>query len=147
MADKNKAENIARSFYPSIDTRNWSRFESIMTPNVNVTMRSPEREKQVIMTNLQVSKMWQEQFAMVYDKTNHVIRNLEVVDKIDFALVKVDIDSTHYLANENWTGIGTYIFTIKPIDGEYKITDLNYTLEIVDGDVELRDRMVAMRKY
>ena len=88
-------------------------------------------------------------FKQVYwgDRTNHVIKNIEAYDKHDSALVKVDIDSTHYLVDEKWTGIGTYIFTIKYIDGEYKITDLNYTLQIVDGDVALRDRMVAMRKY
>ena len=110
-------------------------------------MKSPEREKSMVMTNAGISKMWQDQFAMVYDRTEHVIMNLESVLEEDRVIVKTDIDSTHYLGKEQWTGIGTYIFTVKEIEGGYKITDLNYTLQIVDGDVGLRNSMVAKRKY
>ncbi len=147
MTDSKKAENTAVSFYEAIDTRNWRFFESLLADKVNVIMKSPEREKSVVMTNVEVSRMWQDQFAMVYDKTDHVIKNLESVPEDDGVIVKTDIDSTHYLGDEHWTGIGTYIFTVKDIDGIYKITGLNYTLQIVEGDVALRDRMVAKRKY
>ena len=147
MIDKNRAEQIARSFYEAIDSRDWNQFESIMTDQVNVAMRSPEREKKVVMTKEAVSTMWQEQFAMVYDKTCHVIKYVETILKDNKVYVKVDIDSTHYLGNENWTGIGTYVFVIQLVDDKYKITDLDYTLQIVIGDVAVRDRMVAQRKY
>ena len=147
MIDNKAAEQTAIHFFEAIDNRDWSMFESTMIDHVNITMKSPEREKNSIMTNEAISSMWQDQFAMVYDKTSHVIKNLEVVIKDEKAIVKVDIDSTHFLGDEHWTGIGTYIFTITAAFDKYKITDINYTLQIVDGDVELRDRMVAQRKY
>ena len=147
MIDINKAEKTAETFFKAIDSRDWALFESLMTDSVNVIMKSPEREKSVVMTNIEVSRMWQDQFAMVYDKTVHVIKNIESVIEGDGALVKTDIDSTHYLGTDSWTGIGTYIFTIKQFEDGYKITDLNYTLHIVDGDIDLRNRMVANRKY
>ena len=147
MINKNKAENIARDFFVAIDNRDWDKFESIMTEQVNITMKSPEREKESIMTNQAISAMWQDQFAMIYDRTCHVIKNLEGYVKDDKASIKVDIDSTHDLGNEKWTGIGTYIFTIQIIEDKYKITDLNYTLQIVTGDTSLRDKMVSQRKY
>ena len=118
-----------------------------MVDNVEVTMKSPEREKKLVMTKFEVSKMWQEQFAMIYDKTVHIIKNIESVLRDASVIVKTDIDSTHYLGDKNWTGIGTYLFTIKKFDNIYKITDLDYTLQIVTGDVALRDEMVAKRKY
>ena len=118
-----------------------------MIDKVNIAMRSPEREKKGVMTKQAISTMWQDQFAMVYDRTCHVIKNLEAAVKEDKVYVKTDIDSTHFLGDEKWTGIGTYIFIIQIVDDKYKITDLDYTLQIVTGDVGLRDRMVAQRKY
>ncbi len=142
-----KAENIARDFYGAIDCRDWNKFEAIMVDKVNIAMKSPEREKKGIMTKQAISAMWQEQFAMIYDRTCHVIKNIESALKEDKVYVKTDIDSTHFLGDEKWTGIGTYIFIIQVVDDKYKITDLDYTLQIVTGDVALRDRMVALRKY
>ena len=147
MINKNQAEQTARQFYEAIDNRNWTLFESTLADQVNIRMKSPEREKEIVMTKDEISKMWQEQFALVYDKTHHVIKNLESVIRIDEAIVKTDIDSTHYLSDKHWTGIGTYLFTIRILSGEYKITAINYTLQIVDGDSDLRDEMVAKRKY
>ena len=147
MNEDKKAERIAEIFFEAIDNRNWGLFESVMSETVNVEMKSPEREKSMVMTNAGISKMWQDQFAMVYDRTEHVIMNLESVLEEDRVIVKTDIDSTHYLGKEQWTGIGTYIFTVKEIDGSSKITDHNYTLQMVDGDVGLRNSMIAKRKY
>ena len=84
--------------------------------------------------------------AIPYDKTLHILKNLEVISKDGKAIAKVDIDSTHILCNEKWIGIGTYIFIMKSLDGHYKITDLDYTLQIIDGDIDLRNRMLALRK-
>lgn len=146
MVDKATAEKIARSFYRAIDARDWNLFESDMTDEVNITMKSPEREKSSVMTKDQIMAMWRDWFALPYDKTLHVIKNLEVFLTDDRAEVKVDIDSTHFLGDEKWTGVGTYIFVIKEVDGKARITDLNYTLEIITGDVALRTRMLALRK-
>ena len=146
MVDKATAEKIARGFYRAIDARDWNLFESDMTDEVNITMKSPEREKSSVMTKDQIMAMWRDWFALPYDKTLHVIKNLEVFLTDDKAEVKVDIDSTHFLGDEKWTGVGTYIFVIKEVDGKARITDLNYTLEIITGDVALRTRMLALRK-
>ena len=144
--DKKNAEQIATRFFEAIDNRDWKMFESTMIDRLDIHMKSPEGERKNIETREEISTMWQQWFAMIYDKTRHVIKNLEVVLRDDKAIVKVDIDSTHYLGNENWTGIGTYIFIIKTIDGDDKIIDIDYMLQIVDGDVGLRSRMLALRK-
>ena len=146
MVDKATAEKIERGLYRAMDARDWNLFESDMTEEVNITMKSPEREKSSVMTKDQIMAMWRDWFALPYDKTLHVIKNLEVFLTDDRAEVKVDIDSTHFLGDEKWTGVGTYIFVIKEVDGKARITDLNYTLEIITGDVALRTRMLALRK-
>ena len=145
MVDKATAEKISISCYRAIDARDWNLFVSDMTDELNNTMKSPEREKSSVMTKDQIMAMWRDWFALPYDKTLHVIKNLEVFLTDDKAEVKVDIDSTHFLGDEKWTGVGTYIFVIKEVDGKERITDLNSTLEIITGDVALRTRMLAFR--
>ena len=132
MIDKNAVAKVAKDFFEAIDKRDWDMFNSNMAEQVDITMRSPEGEKKSIKTNQEITKMWKDWFAMPYDKTLHILKNLEVISKDDKAIAKVDIDSTHFLCNEKWIGIGTYIFIIRSLDGHYKITDLDYTLQIID---------------
>ena len=113
MMNKMKAENIARDFYGAIDCRYWNKFESIMVDKVNIAMKSPEREKKGVMTKQAISTMWQDQFAMVYDRTCNVLKNLEAAITVAQVYVKSDIDYIHFFGVETSTDLGSHIFIIK----------------------------------
>ena len=44
MIDKNAVAKVAKDFFEAIDKRDWDMFNSNMSEQVDITMRSPEGE-------------------------------------------------------------------------------------------------------
>lgn len=118
-------EDVVTKMFVYNDEHNWLGLASVFAPKVKMLHLLEGDETTHIMTPQEIVTAWRpimEQFKAVH----HQIGNFLTTIDGDTATITCYGTSTHYRgeqANNLWTVVGTYIFTLKQIDGEWKITD------------------------
>jgi len=137
-----RARAAAVAMTALVDVHDWERVESFFAPEVTVDYSSLFPVEPETLRREELMARWR-QLVPGFDATRHVLTDVEVEVEGDEASGTAEVVGTHYLDGDTWTPSGRYLYRLRKIGGDWKISALTYANEREHGDRGLVERAAA----
>lgn len=122
------------------DERNWTKVENSFAKEVTLDYTSMTGGTPSKMSPQQITAAWKT-LLPGFQSTHHQIGNFTINTNGDEATVRNHGLALHYLPNTSgnnvWVVVGTYDFSLKKNNGQWKVTRMKFNLQKQDGNLEL----------
>ncbi|TKG97014.1 nuclear transport factor 2 family protein [Puteibacter caeruleilacunae] len=132
-------EDVVTKMFVFNDEHNWEGLASVFAPEVKMLHLLEGNETEHVMTPQQIVAAWRpimEKFQSVH----HQIGNMLTTIDNDNATVTCYGTSTHHKEDPRgniWNVVGTYVFKLKQLNGEWKIVDEVFKCKYQSGNLDL----------
>lgn len=125
--------SVVSSIPLAVDLARYDLAEAAFAPNIVIDYTSlwggaPQR-----MTPRSLMDAWR---ALVpgFDATRHELRNVQATVSGDTAIATAFVDGRHWIDGALWRPIGNYRWTLRKIDGRWKVETMTFAMTEEFGD-------------
>lgn len=136
-AEEARIISVVSSIPLAVDLAAYDVAERAFAPEILIDYTSLWGGEAQRMTPAELMTAWRG-IVPGFDATRHEIADVKVAVQGDKAQASAFVDGRHYLDDQVWRPIGSYDWRLEKIDGQWKVTQMTFTLA-----QEIGDRAVA----
>jgi hypothetical protein len=125
--------SVVRSIPLAVDLARYDLAEAAFAPEITIDYTSLWGGEPQRMTPAQLMGSWRG-IVPGFDATWHELADVRAAVRGDEANATAHVDGRHWIGERLWRPIGTYHWSLRKLDGAWKVTSMRFTMTQEIGD-------------